>query len=424
MVERRTPIPIEEAIERVMKYPLGGGVEAVSIEESDGRVLAKPLLATHPVPPFRKSPYDGFAFRAEDTKGALENHPVTFRIVEHVPAGHVSTYELGRGEAVRIMTGAKIPDEATCVAMFEVCQEYVQDEEEYVSIKREMKAGQNVMEAGSETEDGQVLVGAGKVINPGVKALLATFGYSVVHVYKKPRIGVFATGTELIDVDAPLVDGKIRNSNASMVVSQIKRAGGVPIYFGSLRDELHQSYESMKVALEEVDVLITTGGVSVGDFDLLPAIYEKLGAKVLFNKVAMRPGSVTTVASVDGKLLFGLSGNPSACYAGFELFVRPIIRGGLGTSAIHPPKTLATLKGDFGKANPFTRFVRGKLVLQEGRVFAQPVGIDKSGVVTSLAETTILIKLHGGTRGHQEGDVVDVLLLETDEGDPHTWTAH
>ncbi|PJH58668.1 molybdopterin molybdenumtransferase, partial [Salmonella enterica subsp. enterica serovar Typhimurium] len=166
----------------------------------------------------------------------------------------------------------------------------------------------------------------GAYINPGIVALLATFGYKKVPVTAKPKVGIIATGSELLAIDAPLEQGKIRNSNASMVYSQILRAGANPIYFGQFSDDFENCYEQVKRALEEVDFLITTGVVSVGDFDYLPAIYEKLNAEVLFNKVAMRPGSVTTVAHKDGKLLFGLSGNPSACYVGFELFVHPAVR--------------------------------------------------------------------------------------------------
>src|SRR5699024_5835801 len=164
---------------------------------------------------------------------------------------------------------------------------------------------------------------------------------------KKPVVGIIATGSELLDVDEPLAPGKIRNSNAYMIASQVIRAGGDYRYFGKLVDEFDQSYRMIKTKLEEVDMLITTVGVSVVDFHLMPAIYEKLGPQVLFNKVAIRPGSVTTVAVKDGKLLFGLSGNPSACYVGFELFARPIIRHALYSETPFLQRIKATLAEDF-----------------------------------------------------------------------------
>jgi molybdopterin molybdotransferase len=173
--------------------------------------------------------------------------------------------------------------------------------------------------------------------------------------------------------------------------------------------------------MEECDAVITTGGVSVGDFDYLPEIYKRLKADVLFNKIAMRPGSVTTVAVANEKLLFGLSGNPSACYVGFELYVRPIIRYWL-----HSPRPFlrvgqAFLQSDFPKANPFNRFVRSKISFEEGKLQVNPVGLDKSSVVTSLSLSDCLMVLPGGTRGYKKGDLVDVILLDDQTGSEEPW---
>src|SRR5699024_3671798 len=174
-----------------------------------------------------------------------------------------------------------------------------------------------------------------------------------------------ATGTELLDVDEELEPGKIRNSNAYMTASQILRAGADYLYLGKLADNLESSYHTIKNSLDKVDILITTGGVSVGDFDLMPEIYNRLNANILFNKVAMRPGSVTTVAKKGNQLLFGLSGNPSACYVGFELFTRPVIQKLLGVQTPYLQRTKAILAEDFPKYNPFTRFVRSYITYTE-----------------------------------------------------------
>ncbi|ASF41472.1 molybdopterin molybdenumtransferase MoeA [Halobacillus halophilus] len=412
----RKPMPVPDAVNSVMNYKKKAEGEILPLEFCDNRTLAEDIVATHPVPPFNKSPYDGFALRSEDTEGLSKEKSGQFRVTETVGAGHRASRPIKEGEAVRIMTGAEIPSGADCVAMFEICQTYEQDGQSWMSLKRPMEVNQNIIQQGSETKESDVLVEAGTKVNPGVKALLATFGYSDVNVYKKPVIGVFATGTELLDVDEPLEPGKIRNSNAYMIVSQVKRAGGEAHYFGKLEDDFDVCYQSVSEALDKVDVLITTGGVSVGDYDLMPDIYEKLEADVLFNKVAMRPGSVTTVASYQGKLLFGLSGNPSACYVGFELFTYPIILSYLGRSEPFHQRIQATLGKDFKKPNPFTRFVRGYLRYQEGRVIVDPVGMDKSAVVSSLAHTNVLIMLPGGTRGYEKGDNVEALLLEDQTG--------
>lgn len=415
MVEIRTPITVDEAVERVMKYAFEGTKEIVSFHVCDGRRLAEPIVATSNVPSFDKSPYDGFAIRSEDTIQATKDKPVTFEVVEHIGAGTVPEKEIQPMQATRIMTGAQIPRGADCVEMFEKCVEYTEDGRSFITIDHQMEQGQNVIQTGSEVTDGDVLVEKGTYIDPGVKAVLATFGYADVQVAKKPIVGVLATGTELLDIDEPLEPGKIRNSNAYMICSQIARAGAEYTYYGSLPDELEPSYEKMKEILNEVDILVTTGGVSVGDFDLIPEIYEKLGAEVLFNKIAQRPGSVTTVAQINGQLLFGLSGNPSACYVGFELYTRPIIQHALMNPHVYALRTKAILADEYPKTNSFSRFVRSYVSLKNGRLHVHLAGMDKSNVVSSLAHTTSLMEVPPGDKGVQKGDEVEVLLLHVIE---------
>ncbi|MCA0983690.1 molybdopterin molybdotransferase MoeA [Halobacillus yeomjeoni] len=412
----RTPIPVNEAVEKIMEHSRTGETENIGINEADGRVIAEDLVATHPIPPFHKSPYDGFALRSKDTTHLSKDNPGRFVVTETVGAGSRASRFMKEGETVRIMTGAEIPPGADCVAMFEICQTEEKGDQSWMTLKRPMDPNQNIILQGSETTINEKLVSKGSRVNPGVKALLATFGYAKVKVYKKPVVGVFATGTELLEVEDELIPGKIRNSNAYMIVSQIERAGAEARYLGKLVDDLPTCFQAVAAAIQDVDFLITTGGVSVGDFDLMPEIYEKLGAEVLFNKVAMRPGSVTTAASVQGKLLFGLSGNPSACYVGFELFTFPILQRYLGRTHPYHRTVQATLGRDFKKANPFTRFVRGFIEYEEGKVVVYPAGLDKSAVVSSLAYTDALIMLPGGTRGFKQGDRVEAVLLEDLKG--------
>lgn len=413
MVEIRTPIPVHEAVEKVMNYRSVGEKETVDFNDCDNRRLAEPIIATSHIPPFDRSPYDGFALRSVDTK---ENTSVKLKVIEHIGAGEVATIKLAAGEATRIMTGAQIPEGADSVVMFEKCDSLEEDGQAYISINHKIEANENIIGEGSEVKEGTLLVEAGRLINPGVKASLATFGYARVVVAKKPVVGVIATGTELLDVDEALEPGKIRNSNAYMIGAQVIQAGGEYVYLGKLADDFDPSYETIKKALHSVDILITTGGVSVGDFDLMPAIYEKLGANILFNKVAMRPGSVTTVAAIGDKLLFGLSGNPSACYVGFELFTRPIIQSLLFNEKPYLKRIQATLNAEFPKANPFSRFVRSYLAYEKGSVMVELAGMDKSNVVTSLAHTTCLMYLPGGTEGYTVGSTVEVLLINDTEG--------
>ena len=421
MFERRQPIPIGEAVQKIMQYQLSGETEYINIEESFGRFLSKDLVATCDVPHFDRAPYDGFAVRAIDTQDASQANPVEFEVIDHIGAGMVSNMTVTENQAVRIMTGAIMPEGTDAVVMFEVAKTYEKDGKPFMAIKRSFKKGDNVSFRGEDAKEGEVLVKKGTLINPGIQAMLATFGYKDVPAAKKPIVGLFATGTELLDVGDPLVPGKIRNSNSHMIAAQIERVGGIVHYFGKLPDEFDTCFEAVKNAVNKVDLLITTGGVSVGDFDYLPKIYEKLGAEVLFNKVAMRPGSVTTVASHNGKLLFGLSGNPSACYVGFELFARPILRRMLFSEKPHLRKEQAILEVDFLKANPFTRFVRSSVFIENGRLKVTPSGLDKSNIIMSLAGANSLTILPGGTRGFAAGTEVDVLLLEDQFGSEWPW---
>jgi molybdopterin molybdotransferase len=421
LLERRKPIPIGDAVNKIMEYQLNGKTEYVSIDESYGRYLSEDLLATSDVPHFDRAPYDGFAVRSIDTKGASINNQVEFKVVDHLGAGMTSSKVIVEFEAVRIMTGAMMPEGTDAVVMFEVAKAYDKNGTPYMSIKRSFNKGDNVSYRGEDAKEGEVLVKKGTLINPGIQAMLATFGYHSVPVAKKPVIGLFATGTELLEVDEELVPGKIRNSNSHMIAAQIQRTGAIVHYYGKLPDVFDTCYTAVKNALDKVDILITTGGVSVGDFDYLPAIYEKLGAEVLFNKVAMRPGSVTTVAQFKGKLLLGLSGNPSACYVGFELFARPIIRKMLFSTKPHLRKEKALLEVDFPKANPFTRFVRSAYSVKNGRLIVTPSGLDKSNIIMSLSGANSLMILPGGTRSFRAGDEVDILLLEDHIGSEWPW---
>lgn len=421
MLDKRIPIPVAEAVARVMKYAYQGEIEKVSLIESYGRTLGEDVIADHDVPHFDRSPYDGFAIRAEDTKEASSSNPIQFEVIGEIGAGFVFTEEVKEFQAVRIMTGAAIPEGCNAVVMLELTEGFEENEKIYMVLKRSFSSGDNISFKGEDVNQNSILVKKGTVINPGVAALLATFGYSSVHVIKQPVIGIVTTGSELLEVHEQLKLGKIRNSNSYMIAAQIERAGGVVQYYGQFADDLETCYNTVKKAMKEVDILITTGGVSVGDYDYLPAIHKRLQANVLFNKIAMRPGSVTTVAEVEGKLLFGLSGNPSACYVGCELFVRPVIRTYLYKKNPHVFRAEAILQKDFPKANPFTRFVRGKVEIVDGTLQAIPVGLDKSSAISSLAEANAFIVLPGGTRGFEAGITVSVLLLESNAGSEWPW---
>lgn len=414
MLDKRIPIQIQQAQDKILAQDIVGETEIISIHDCDQRYLGEDILATNDVPRFTRSGFDGFALRSIDTVESSARLPIKLRIIEELGAGMVPTREIGPFEATRIMTGTMVPNGCDAIIMLEAVKEIEENGERYIYIKRKVNVGEHISYQGEEAKKRDVIVKKGKKINPGVMALLATFGYSKVRVAVKPKIGIFVTGSELLDLDEPLQNGKIRDSNSYMIASQVRRAGGEPIFLGSIPDVLATSTNMVRSALKDIDMLITTGGVSVGDYDLMPEVYRALNATVLFNKVAMRPGSVTTVAIIDGKFLFGLSGNPSASYVGFELFTRPVIRRMLFSEDVYLKSVMAQLTADFPRANPLTRFIRSKLYFSHDKFLVEPAGMDKSNVVMSLANTDSLAILPGREVGFKKGDQVEVLLLECD----------
>ncbi|MEB8148106.1 molybdopterin molybdotransferase MoeA [Staphylococcus xylosus] len=408
-IEKRNPIPVREAINRVVSQDIYTKQIEVPLESSVNYILAEDIVATYEIPIFNKSPYDGFALRSKDTEGASGEHRINFTVIDHIGAGSVSEKEVGPFEAVRIMTGAEMPKGADAVVMLE---QTVEDEQSF-TIRKSFNVNENVSLKGEETQIGDTVLNKGQQINPGAIAVLATYGYTQVKVFDKPSIGVIATGSELLEVGDDLEPGKIRNSNGPMIAALSQKFNLDVASYQIQEDDLKSSIQVVKEAMAKHDIVITTGGVSVGDFDYLPQIYDEINAEVLFNKIAMRPGSVTTVAVAEGKYLFGLSGNPSACFTGFELYVKPAVLHMMGATAIYPQMIQATLMEDLTKANPFTRFVRATATLNGKAMTVVPSGFNKSGAVVAIAHSNAMIMLPGGTRGYQKGYTVDVILTDS-----------
>ncbi|QLK86639.1 gephyrin-like molybdotransferase Glp [Staphylococcus sp. 17KM0847] len=410
VVEKRHPIPVAEAIKRVVSVPICTETIQENIYNCEGYILAEDIVATYDIPRFDKSPYDGFAIRSEDSQGASGENRIAFEVVDHIGAGAVSSQTLQQGQAVRIMTGAQIPEGADAVVMLEQTTETTNG----FTVRKPFGHLENISLQGEETKTGDVVLHRGQRINAGAVAVLATFGYAEIPVYRKPTAAIIATGSELLDVTDDLEPGKIRNSNGPMIHALLQKEGITCERYNIQKDYYDDSLDVVQSALAKHDIVITTGGVSVGDFDYLPDIYRALEAEVLFNKVAMRPGSVTTVAVVNHKYLFGLSGNPSACYSGFELFTKPALYHMMGARKYYPAMVRATLMEDFSKANPFTRFVRAEAMINGREATVRPSGFNKSGAVVSIAHSNAMMMLPGGTRGYRIGHEVDVLLTASE----------
>lgn len=415
MLIARSAILIGEAIEKIMSNVPNGDVERIPLIEASGRYLAEDLIAKQDVPAFDRSLYDGYAIKSVDTLEATKEKAVEFEVVGYIGAGSVFFDEVKAHQAVRIMTGAEMPKCCDAVVMLEHVEEIQKEGKYYIAINKPIHVNERVFKKGQEIEAGTQIVKKGARINAGIMGLLATFGYSEVLVGVKPKVGVLATGSELLEVNEPLAPGKIRNSNSYMLMAQIEKVGADPIYLGKLEDDLEKSYIAILKAIQDVDVLITTGGVSVGDFDYLPEIYERLQAQVLFNKIAMRPGSVTTVAKLGSRFLFGLSGNPSASFIGFELFVRPVLKTLLGNEQPYLISHKANLTEDFPVPNSFTQLIRIKVKVEGTNIFVSSNGLNLSSSITSLVGADALAVLPPSDKGYKKGSVVDILLL-SDEG--------
>ncbi|GGK20525.1 molybdopterin molybdenumtransferase [Caldalkalibacillus thermarum] len=418
----RKPVTIEEAIERIVSRSSPGKAITVSLEKADFLHLAEDIVADHHVPMFDRSMYDGFAVKAADTQQAEPDAPKRLRVIESIPAGKEAQGPLQSGTAMRIMTGAAIPPGADAVLMLEDVREGNDKDGSYIEVTSPVSPGSHISHRGEDITAGMVLAKTGRRIGPGEKAVLATFGYHQVKVYQPPEVAILATGSELLPVDAPLVPGKIRNSNSYMVETQLRRMGAVPKPLGIIKDDFEACYQAVATALEEADFVVTTGGASVGDYDFVQALIERLDAEVLFNKVAMRPGSVTTVAKKGEKWLFGLSGNPAACFVGVELFVRPVLKKAMGAQHIHLPQISATLAVDITTTNPYTRLMRARTELHQGQMVVRPVGLDKSSIISGLLEANSLLMIPGGEQTYHRGEKVNVIWLE-EEGMCHGSTA-
>ncbi|GKU76079.1 molybdopterin molybdenumtransferase [Paenibacillus sp. L3-i20] len=420
----RRAVKVDEAQQHILTAATGQTMasELVPLAECGGRRLAQQLAATSDWPPFARSGLDGYAMRAADTAQATPDAPASLRIVATVAAGGIAAATVEQGTAARIMTGAAVPRGADAVVMLEQTAEAVlAGGEEAVLIKAAARPGQNVAPRGEEFRLGSPLATPGTVIRPGHIALLGTFGYANVPVYRRPRVAVFATGSELLPVDAPLAPGRIRDSNSYMVAAMIRESGAEPLLCGTLPDKPEAVLAALARVREQCDIVITTGGVSVGDYDVMADIFRGMASHsteqtrhsyTLFNRVAMRPGSPTSGGVVDGKLVIALSGNPGACFVGFELFARPALRAMQGDACPLLRSVKATLVTSIGKGSPHVRYVRIRLQQNsDGSLLADPLAFSKSSMMASLADADGLAVIPSGSVGAEAGDLIEVLLL-------------
>ncbi|SDZ16429.1 molybdopterin molybdotransferase MoeA [Tindallia californiensis] len=407
----RTNVTLEEALALLLdECPQTQSIH-VPILDSLGGVLAEDIVSDINIPPFDRSPLDGYALRSVDSQGASPDQPIELDVIDYVPAGSVSEKCVKDYQAVRIMTGAKIPLGADVV----IRQEEVENVGEKILIKAPMSTMENISRVGEDIHVNQMVIKAGTVIEPAEIGLMATLGKSYVSVYMKPRVAILSTGDELLEIQQPLQDGKIRNSNSYTIAAQVKKTGGKALMLGVCGDDIESISEKLRAGLGIADIVITTGGVSVGDKDLVKESFMNAGAEMLFWKVRMKPGTPIAVARLGKKLLIGLSGNPAAAFITFEQFVRPLVLKMMGREKHRLMNVETILENDFSKVSNQNRFVRGTTVYRDGSFYTKFPGKHSSGVLSSLSGNNSLFYVPAGTGPYEKGQKVSIQLLDQPE---------
>lgn len=396
---------LEEALELILSR--GKKIdecEEIALWDVVGRVLAEDVVAQRNQPPFPRSPLDGYAVRSSDIKGASREYPVTLTVITEVDAGHVVQEMVGEGEAIRIMTGAPIPDGADCI----IGQEDTDYGESRVNVYEEVEAWQNYCFEGEDYRAGTILLKKGTVLGSAEAGILASLGLTRVCVYRRPRIAVITTGDEILLPGEELLPGKIYDSNLYALVTRL-RSWGVEISAKMrVEDDAKKVAELVKKVMTDADLVVTTGGVSVGKKDIMHEVLKILNCEKLFWRIAVKPGMPTLCASCQGKLLVCLSGNPYGAVANLELLIRPLLAEMTGREDLKIQRRRAVCENTFPKKSMVTRYVRAHY--SDGKVRIAS-GSNASGILSSMCGCNCLIVIPAGTERIEKDDEVEVILL-------------
>ena len=378
--------------------------EEIALWDVVGRVLAEDVVAQRNQPPFPRSPLDGYAVRSSDIKGASREYPVTLTVIAEVDAGHVVQEMVGEGEAIRIMTGAPIPDGADCI----IGQEDTDYGESRVNVYEEVEAWQNYCFEGEDYRAGTILLKKGTVLGSAEAGILASLGLTRVCVYRRPRIAVITTGDEILLPGEELLPGKIYDSNLYALVTRL-RSWGVEISAKMrVEDDAKKVAELVKKVMTDADLVVTTGGVSVGKKDIMHEVLKILNCEKLFWRIAVKPGMPTLCASCQGKLLVCLSGNPYGAVSNLELLIRPLLAEMTGREDLKIQRRRAVCENTFPKKSMVTRYVRAHY--SDGKVRIAS-GSNASGILSSMCGCNCLIVIPAGTERIEKDDEVEVILL-------------
>jgi molybdenum cofactor synthesis domain-containing protein len=403
-------IPLEEAQNRILATVPRLPSATVALADALGLVTVEDLAATEPIPPFANTGVDGYAVRAADTAGATPESPVRLRVVDELPAGKAPTVPVGPGEAIRIMTGAPAPDGADAIVMVE---DTAVEGGDVVAIRKEARPGDHVRPAGGDLNVGDPAFAAGSLLGPAHLGVVASLGQPTVSVVRRARVAVISTGDELVPPGEPMTIGQIRDSNRPMLMALVAQTGCEAVDFGIGVDDEAVIIERLEKAAASCDAVVTSGGVSMGDYDIIKIVLRRI-AEMNWWQVAIRPAKPLAFGMLSGVPIFGLPGNPVSSHVSFELFARPALLQMMGHSRRFRPVTPAVA------AHDMRRRVDGKLHLdrvtlrrdeESAQLMAASAGGQASNVLSAMAHSDGLVLLPDGD-GVAAGQTVDVMRLD------------
>ncbi len=398
----RQNISLEEAQHLLLERATSPGECELSIGEALGRIVSRDVVAAQSLPSFDRSPLDGYALRACDTMSAQPTQPVTLWVIEEIPAGRAAAKTVTGGTAAKVLTGAPIPEGADVV----VKQEDVFVDGNLIHVFQPLRARNNVVHIGENIKHGEMLAKQGTIVTAAIIGLLAEQGIKTLYVYEPIKAAIISTGDELVGLDEPLTLGKIYDSNRHTLQARCKELGIDPVLLANVPDCRAQIAARIEEGLAAADVVITTGGVSVGDYDLVKDAVETLGASILFWRVDIKPGSPMLAAVKDGKMIIGLSGNPVAAMITFDLLAVPLLKKMMGYNKYFYSRLQGTLVNGFHKASEQRRFLRAKLLTESGRLWIRLMGMQTNSALKSMAECNLFVDIPAGSGALAAGETV------------------
>lgn len=405
-MKKKSYIPLEEALTIIHNHVIAKKLIEVPLMQSIGRINRKDIHSPMSNPPFNKSAMDGYAILAEDTIGAKEA-PVTLRIVGTIYAGDDSNQIVESQKAIKIMTGAPIPIGATAVVKKEEVEVV---DSEYIIIRKEIKKNENICFLGEDIREGQILLQEGKKIDYADVGLLASAGIQTVSVYYKPRVALITTGNEVMDLEEERRAAKIYNSNKYSIYGRLLELQYEVVYTSHVGDCEENIAKELKLGAQKAEVIITTGGVSVGEKDLLTKTIEEMGGEVLFWKILIKPGSSMAFSKWQDTWIISLSGNPTAALTTFELIAKTVLARLSGDKEVNLMYEKAQLANDFSKKSPQRRYLRGRYYIDETTQKVEITQVKSgNGILSSARNSNCIIELEAGNQGVKAGDIVRLL---------------